>query len=167
MGRRGDDPWVERLARLFREHPAWQEAARQISPRATSSVFFNHRPGEAWHLERHGDETLLLTGAAADPDFSFHFPPAAIERLEAVQGGPGDFAAELFALALSDDPDLRVDLRIVAGFRRLLRRGYVGLLLSAGPRLRKLGAAHGVSGLADLARLVARLRQAGRERRVG
>ena len=153
------DPSIERLARLFREHPAWREAAERIDRRATSDVFFSHRPGEAWHLERRGDETLLLPGAASDPDFSFRFPPAAIDRLEAVQGGAGDFAAELFTLALSDDPDLRVDLRILADFPRLLRRGYVRLLATAGTRVRKLGAAHGVFGLMDLVRLVARLRR--------
>jgi hypothetical protein len=153
------DPSIERLARLFREHPAWREAARRIDRRATSDVYFSHRPGEAWHLERRGDETLLLPGVAADPDFSFRFPPAAIDRLEAVRGGAGDFAAELFSLALSDDPALRVDLRILADFPRLLRRGYVRLLATAGMRVRRLGAAHGVFGLRDLGRLVARLRR--------
>jgi hypothetical protein len=152
------DPWIERLAHLFRAHPAWREAARVIDPRSTSSVFFAHRPGEPWHLERRGDQTLLLPGAAADPDFAFRFPPAAIARLEAVHGGAGDFAAELFALALEEDPAARVDLRVVAGFARLLRRGYVRLLLASGPRVRALGAAHGVVGVRGIVRLVAALR---------
>lgn len=128
-----------------------------IDPRSTSSVFFSHRPGEAWHLERRADETLLLPGPADDPDFAFRFAPAAIARLEAVRGGSGDFAAELFTLALTDDPETRVDLRIAAGFARLLRRGYVRLLLAAGPRVRALGAAHGVFGVRGLQRLVATL----------
>jgi hypothetical protein len=151
------DPWIARLARLFREHPAWCEAARHIDRRSTSSVFFTHRPGEPWHLERRGDETLLLPGAAADPDFVFRFPPTAIERLEAVSDGPADFAAELFALMLARDPEARVELRIAVGFARLLRRGYVRLLFAAGPRVRALGIAHGVLGLRDLRRLVATL----------
>ena len=156
------DPWIERLARLFREHPAWREAARLIDPRSTSSVFFTHRPREAWHLERRGDETLLLPGPAADPDFAFRFAPGAIERLEAVQGGVGEFAAELFARILSSEPDTRVELRIAAGFARLLRHGYVRLLLAAGPRVRELGVAHGVLRLRDLRRLVSVLRGAER-----
>lgn len=155
------DPWVERLARLFREHPAWREAARIVDCRATSDVFFTHRPGEAWHLARRGDETLLLPGPSADPDFVFRFAPGAIARLESVQGNAGDFAAELFALAASEDPDVRVDLRIAAHFSRLLRRGYVRLLLAAGPRVRAIGVARGIRGIADLARLVTRLRGAG------
>jgi hypothetical protein len=153
------DPWIERLARLFREHPAWRESARFIDRRATSSVFFGHRPGEPWHLERRGDETLLVTGAAADPDFAFRFAPGAIARLEAVRGGPGDFAAELFTLALAQDPEIRVDLRIAASFARLLRRGYVRLLLAAGPRVRALGAEHGVLTVRGLQRLVTTLRK--------
>src|SRR5262245_848858 len=68
------DPWIERLARLFREHPAWREAARFIDRRATNNVFFSHRPGRVWHLERDGDETVLLPGTAPDPDFVFRFP---------------------------------------------------------------------------------------------
>jgi hypothetical protein len=154
------DPWIERLARLFREHPAWRQAARFIDVRATSNVFFTQRPGEAWHLERRGDETRLLPGAAPDPDFAFRFTPGAIARLEAVRGDAGDFAAELFALAMADDPDTRVDLRVAASFSRLLRRGYVRLLSSAGSRVRAIGAVHGIVGVKDLARLVMRSRRA-------
>lgn len=152
------DPPIERLARLFREHPAWREAARRIDPRSTSTVFFRHRPGEPWHLERRGDQTLLLPGAAADPDFVFRFPPGAIDQLAAVRGNAGDFAAELFTLTLSDDPELRVDIRIAAGFARLLRHGYVRLLVAAGPRVRALGAEHGVIDARSLGRLVSVLR---------
>jgi hypothetical protein len=163
MGSPAPDPWIARLERLFREHPAWREAARWIDERATSSVFFTHRPGEPWHLERRGDETLLLPGSADAPDFVFRFAPAAIASLEAVRGGPGDFAAELFTLALAEDPATRVDLRIAASFTRLLRRGYVRLLLAAGPRVRALAAAHGVLSVRDLRRLVATLRKHPRE----
>ena len=46
------DEWVERLARLFLEHPAWQSAASLLSQDTTSNVYFTHRPGEVWHLER-------------------------------------------------------------------------------------------------------------------
>jgi hypothetical protein len=76
-----------------------------------------------------------------------------------VRGEAGDFAAELFLLALAEDRETRDDLREAAGFPRQLRRGYVRLLLAAGPRVRALGAAHGIVGLADLARLVAHTRR--------
>jgi len=152
------DPWVARLARLFRAHPAWCEAAALIDARATSNVFFTHRPGEVWHLARRGSETLLLPGAAAAPDFVFRFTPAAISRLESVRGDAGDFAAELLELALAEDPTTRVDIRIAAGFARLAARGYVRLLLASGARVRALGAAHGVTGLRGLQSLVAALR---------
>ena len=115
---RSTDPLVERLARLFREHPARQDAARFIDARATSNVFFTHRAGEAWHLERRGDERLLLPDAAPDPDFAFRFAPGAIERLEAVRGEAGDFAGELFALALSEDPDTRAPAPPQPGAKR-------------------------------------------------
>lgn len=157
---RPSDPWIERLARLFREHPAWRKAARFIDRRATSNVFFTHRPGEAWHLERRGDETLLLPGAAPDPDFAFRFTPGAIALLEAVRGEAGDFAAALFTLVITEDRATRVDLRIAASFGRLLRRGYVRLLLAAGSRVRAIGVAHGIIAVKDLARLVTRVRRA-------
>jgi hypothetical protein len=153
------DPRIERLARLFRDHPAWREAARMIDPHSTSTVYFRHRPGEPWHLERHGGETLLVPGAADDPDFVFLFSPGAIDRLAAVRGGSGDFAAALFTLALSNDPELGVEIRIAASYARLVRRGYVGLLLAAGPRVRAIGKAHGVYGMASLHRLVTQLRR--------
>lgn len=155
------DPWIDRLASLFRLHPAWREAARAIDSRSTSNVYFTHRPGEPWHLERRGDLTLLLPGAAPDPDFAFRFPSGAVARLEAVRGESNDFAAELFALALDEDPEVRVEVRAIASFPRLLKRGYVRLLLASGPRVRALGAAHGVSGINGVRRLVAAVRASG------
>jgi hypothetical protein len=153
------DLWIERLVRMFSEHPAWREAARLLDPRVTSTVFFRHRPGEPWHLERRGDETLLLPGAASDPDFAFRFTPAAIDRLASVQGTAGDFATELFALVYSNDPELRVNIRVAVGFARLLRRGYVRLLLAAGPRAAAIGFAHGETGMSSLQHLVSSLRR--------
>ena len=58
------DAPIAELARLFREHPAWREAARRIRGGATSTVWFRQRPGEPWHLARRGAHTLLLRGAA-------------------------------------------------------------------------------------------------------
>jgi len=153
------DLWIETLARMFREHPAWKETARMIDPRSTSTVYFKHRPDEPWHLERSGDDTLLLPGAAADPDFVFRFSPGSIARLAAVRGNAGDFAAELFSLAWSEDPAVRVNIRIATGFARLLRRGYVRLLLAAGPRARAIAAANGVEGMSSIQHLVATMRK--------
>ena len=153
------DPHVARLGEAFASHPAWQEAARHLARRSTSTVTFPHRPGEAWRLERDADGARLVPGAAADPDLVFHFPPAAIERLAAVEGDVGDFATTLFALLLDDDPEHRVGLRIVASFPRLVARGYVRLLLAAGPAVLQFGARHGVADLASLRRLVRDLRR--------
>lgn len=145
---------MARLAELFRRHPAWVSAARSIADEATSRVYFTHRPGEAWRLEKRGGETLLLPGAGADPDFCFRFSPGAIERLAAVGGGIGDFAVELLGLVVETDPALHVDLRIAAPFERLARRGYLGLLLRGGPRVLAFGAARGVRSLFALRRVV-------------
>ena len=156
---------IERLARLFSDHPAWQAAARLLDPRATSTVFFRHRPGEPWHIAREGDETLLLPGAADDPDFALRFSPGAIDRLAAVRGNAGDFAAELFALAYSRDPEVKVNIRVAVGFARLLRRGYVRLLIAAGLRARAIGVASGETGMSSLQHLVASLRRLDATRR--
>jgi len=152
------DPWVARLARLFATHPAWCDAARYASEGATSRVGFTHLPGERFRLVRAGSRTRLLAGDAADPDFAFRFTPGAIERLEAVDGGVGDFAVALFALMLEEDPELRVDLRIAAPFARLVSRGYLRLLLAAGARVLAFGAQRGVRTLGELRRLVEQLR---------
>lgn len=155
------DEWIDRLARLFREHPAWRAAARHLAADATSTVFFRQRPGEAWHLEHRSGRTRLLPGAARDPDFVFRFTPASVVRLEAVTGGIGDFAVELFTLMTEEDPEAHVDFRIAASFYRLARRGYVQLLVAAGPRVVAFGAANGVHGLGALRRFVAQLRGRG------
>jgi hypothetical protein len=154
------DPHVSRLARHFREHPAWESAARHLEESAASVVFFSHRPGEVWHLERREGETLLLPGPVADPDFAFRFTPDSIERLVRVRGSIGDFAVELFQLMSETRPHLHVGFRIRAPFTRLLRRGYLGLLAAGGTRVLAFGAAHGVRTIAGLRRLVEQSRRA-------
>jgi hypothetical protein len=151
------DEWADRLAVLFREHPAWVAAARHLTQAATSTVYLSVQPTDPWRLEQRKGETRLARGAAADPDFVFRFTPAAIEKLEAVEGGIGDFAVELFAMTVSDE----VNLRIAASFGRLMRRGYLKLLLIAGPRVVAFGATHGITTIGALRRLVAQLRAGG------
>jgi len=152
--RTGSDPHVEKLAACYREHPAWREAARRLSADASSAVYFSHRPGEAWHLRRLGESVELRPGRAEDPDLAFCFTPAAIERLASVRDGIGDFAVALFECMASEDPDLRVGFRVVAPLGRLLRRGYVGLIVSAGPLVAAYGARRGVRTLSQLRRLI-------------
>lgn len=152
------DPVVESLAELFREHPVWRRAAEPIADRAKSAVYFAHRPGEPWTLERRDGSTHLVPGRCQDPDLVFRFSPGAVRRLEAVEGDVADFAIELFERAIDPDPDAHVDLRIAASFARLLSRGYVRLLLSAGPKLLAFGATHGVRDVGALRDLVVKLR---------
>lgn len=152
------DDWVDRLARLFREHPAWVDAARRLDWRATSNVYFTHREGEAFRLEQGSAGTRLRPGAGPDPDFVFRFSPTSIERLESVEGDDvADFAVALFSGIVDGD----VDLRIVAGFGRLTQRGYVKLLLLAGPPVLAFGARHGIRTLGALRRFIAGLRSRG------
>jgi hypothetical protein len=153
------DGTVRTLARLFREHPAWVEAARHLAGRSQSAVFFSHLPGRPWRLVRRRGQTRLLRGRAHDPDFVFCFTPAAVARLAAVKGDVGDFAVELFSRILEPRAERAIGFRIIAPFGRLARRGYVRLLLAAGPKLAVFGAARGVRTLVDVRRLVGRMQQ--------
>ena len=153
------DARVRRLADLFRSHPAWTRAAALLSEQACSNVRFQHRPGEVWHLARVAGETRLEPGGLPDADLELGFPPGAIERLEATGGGIGAFAVALFGLAVEPDPSLRVDLRILAPFSRLVRRGYLRLLVAGGPEVLAWGAAHGVRTLGELRRWIAGVRR--------
>ncbi|MGH0029139.1 MAG: hypothetical protein ACQGVC_05080 [Myxococcota bacterium] len=149
------------LGRLFREHAAWRAAARYVSaPDATSDVYFTTRPGEAWHLALRGDHAELLPGRSADPDFVFRFAPGAVRRLAEEHDGLAGFAMALFRAMESADPEEHVDLRVVAGFGRLVRRGYVKLVAAAGPRLLVFAAERGLRGLPALKRLVDGARRA-------
>jgi len=153
------DPTVAEVARLFREHPAWRRAAGYIGEGCTSAVWFRHRPGEPWHLVRMEEGARLKPGAPRDPDFVFRFSPGAVRDLSDVEGGMDEFAVCLFARMIDPDPERHVDFRVVSPFWRLARRGYVRLLLAAGPRVAAFGASHGLTGLADLRRLVRSLRR--------
>jgi hypothetical protein len=151
------DETVDRLAKLFLEHTAWIAAARHISGRATSNVYFSHRPGEVWRLEQNDGRTELRPGRASDPDFVFRFTPASIDRLDAIAGGMGEFAVELFTLIIEEDERLKIDFRVVASFGRLTMRGYVKLLLASGPAVLVFGARHGILTLGALRRFVGEL----------
>jgi hypothetical protein len=155
MSSRSSQDSAERLTRLFREHPVWIAAARRLAPEATSTVYLSDSPGRVWHLEQHGGEILLLPESAADPDLVFRFTPQAVDRLEVVDGDVDAYAAELFDLIVDAPLERGVGLRVVASFGRLLRRGYVTLLVSAGPRALAFGAAHGIRSLPALRKLVA------------
>jgi len=148
------DEVIEDLARLFLEHPAWQRAAGQLSEASSSTVYFRHRPGQAWQLVRRGDRTLLEPGASPDPDLVFRFGPESVRRLRETRGSVADFAVRLFSLLDADEPEERVDLRVVAPVSRLTRRGYLRLLLSAGPKVLAFGARHGVRSVGRLWALV-------------
>ena len=89
------------------------------------------------------------------------FTPAAIERVASVQGGIGEFAVALFECIASEDPELRVGFRVAAPLTRLLRRGYVGLILAAGPMVAAYGTRRGIRTLAQLRRLVQESRATG------
>jgi hypothetical protein len=47
-----------------------------------------------------------------------------------------------------------VGLRVIAGFTKLLRRGYVKLLFKSGPRVWAYGKSRGVSGVGGLRRFL-------------
>lgn len=152
------DPVVDQLAGFFRDHPAWRRAARMLDDRCTSRVTFRHRPGEEWRLLRRGDSTVLERGIAGDPDFAFDFSTGAIARITSVEGDVADFAIELLTSAIDPDEERSVTIEIVAPFHRLLRRGYVRLLLAGGGPLLAFGWRHGVRTMRDLQALVSRLR---------
>lgn len=153
--RRAGDASTRRLAALFAHHPAWIRAAGALDPAATSNVYFAHRPGEQWHLATRDGVARLGRGAVRDPDLVFRFSPAAIDRLEGVEGEIGDFAVALFEQILGGE----VDLRVRAPFTRLAKRGYVKLLLLGGAPVLAFGARQGVRTLGGLRRMVAELRE--------
>lgn len=153
------DPVAARLAFFFSEHPAWVDAASKLQPDATSTVYFSHLPGQAWHLAMHEGRARLAEGPAPDPDLVFLFTPAAVGRLAGVDGAVGDFAVELFRLLSETRPDLRVRLRVAASFARLVQRGYLGLLAAGGWGVLAFGATRGVRTIAQLRSLVDQVRR--------
>ena len=154
------DPHVVRLVELFASHPIWCEAARRIREDSCSRVFFQHQPGQPWRLVRRAGGTVLEPGHVEDPDLALCFAPQAIEELASTRGSVSEFALALFRLALDDDPERRVRIRVIAPFTRLIARGYVDLLLRGGPKLLWFGASHGVRTPGQLRQLVDAVRRA-------
>jgi hypothetical protein len=152
------DPHVSQLRQLFLTHPAWRKAASSIKEGSQSRVYFSHVDGE-FHLLRKDGDSHLLEGTASDPDLAFLFTPKAIERLSAVESeDPADFAVELFDSILNEEPDEQVGLRVVAGFTKLISRGYVKLLFKSGPRVMAYGKTRGVTGVTGLRKFLKQAR---------
>ncbi len=144
------DQHVAQLRDLFLSHPAWQQAAASIKDGSQSRIHFSHVSGD-YHLVRKDGVSQLLEGPATDPDLAFLFTPKAIERLSAVESAdPADFAVELFESILNEEPEEQVGLRVLAGFGKLISRGYVKLLFKSGPRVLAYGKSRGVSGVRGL-----------------
>jgi hypothetical protein len=154
-------PPVQQLIDLFRGRPEWRDAARHLEDGASSNIYFTSEPGSVWHVERRGDDVLLLSGAAHDPDLAFCFTPESVASLAQTHGGVGDFAVRLFHLVVEAGSEAGIELRIVAPFSRLVRRGYLSLLVAGGLRVLAFGAAHGVRTVRELRRLVDRMHLAG------
>lgn len=145
------DAYVEKLRTLFSTHPAWLSTAKSIRDGSSSRVYFSHLPGQEFHLLRKDGQNLLLDEPAVDPDFAFRFTPYSIDRLSSVEGSEqADFAIALFDCIVSEDPDEQVGLRVIAGFTRLVWRGYVTMLLRGGPRVLAYGATRGIHSVGDL-----------------
>ena len=142
------------LARLYRERPAWRAAAAGIQEGSRCAVWFSQRPGEPWHLVREAGETRLRPGGVERPDLVFRFTPASIWELARAGEDIGEFAVRLFELMIDPDVERHIGFRIAAPFSRLLRGGYVRVLLDAGPRVATFAAGHGVTDLASLRDLV-------------
>lgn len=152
------DVYAAKLEHMLKTHPAWIATAKTIRDGSSSRVYFSHLPGE-YHMERRNGESLLLAEPVADPDFAFRFTPKSIDRLCSVKGHEqADFAIEFFECVVSDDPDLQVGLRVIAGFPRLLWRGYVTMLLRGGPRLLAYGATRGIHSVSDLRKFLSQTR---------
>jgi len=161
--RQGEPDTIGVLVGLFGDHPVWRSAAAYLEEGATIDVYITTHPGEAWHLERCGDETRLLPGTAPAPDLVFRFSPGAVEALAAVEDGIGGFTAEFFHLIMDGDSERWIEIRVAAPFSVLIRRGYLSLLAAGGLRVLSAGAVHGVRNLRDLRRLVERERKRPRE----
>lgn len=147
------DAYIQKLQTYFLEHEVWVAAAKSIKEGAGSQVFFSHVEGE-WHLLRRDGESLLLEGPATDPDLGFCFTPASIDSIVDQEGNMGDVAVQLFNCITSEDPELKVDFRVFASFGRLLKKGYVQVLLRGGPKVLQYAASRGVHTLSDLRKLL-------------
>ena len=150
---------IETLTDLCLHHPAWNEAARYLEEGASSNIYIASQPEAVWHLVRRANETHLEAGPARDPDLVFRFTREAVASLANVEGDVGDFAVRLFHLIVEVGDDAGVEIRIAAPFSRLVRRGYLSLLVAGGLRVLAFGTAHGVRTLHELRRLVERMQQ--------
>jgi hypothetical protein len=129
-----------------------------VDARATSAVWFSQRPGEPWQLVREGGVSVLKPGRASDPDLVFRFTPGAIDALAGAGDEIADFAICLFERMIDPDQSRHVGFRAVASFARLVRRGYLRLLLEGGgPRVALFAVRHGIRSPAALRRVITAL----------
>lgn len=125
------DSHTEAMSNALARHEGWRAVSRRIKSGAKAKVVFSHRPGDPWHVVWQRSGSLLRPGPVVDPDAAFLLTPGSIARLSTLDGGIPEIGSELAALLTHDDSELRMDLRITAPLSKLIRHGYVRLLLEA------------------------------------
>ena len=147
----GDPHPTYRLLKEFLEtREVCRRAASPMKPEASVRIlFFDHE--DIYTFANGTDGPRLIPGAPEDPDFTLRLPTGMVQALHGLEGEDiGAFGALVLGAGLSSDPEMHIGGAIHAGFAKLWRHGYFGVLRLGGWQVAKVLAAKGLANIGVL-----------------
>lgn len=142
------------LKEFLEQRTVCARASAPLKQQASVRILFSDHE-EAYTFIHHSFGPRLERGAPHDPDFTLRLPPGMVRALHALESEDiGEFGALVVGSGMSPDPDLHIGAAIHAGFGRLWRHGYFGILRLGGWQVARVLAAKGLANIGVLRRKI-------------
>lgn len=148
----------ERVKAFMETHPTAALAAKPLKRDAEVRIFLSDLPGREFRFSMDDGRPRLEEAPAKDPDFTAELPPGAVDEMLRVEGDAGDFGICFFSLMLAREPERHVRVKLHSGLLKLMKRGYLGVLATGGPKVAAWMARKGLHGPGAVADAIKRLR---------
>lgn len=130
------DDSYQLLKQFFESHPVAQKATAPLKRGAEVAVHFTDLPGRTFRFYKEDDAPRLTESSPQDADFDLTLAPLAVQEIVALEGHEvGDFGIAFFSHLIASEPERKVQVKLHAGPLKLLRRGYLGVLVLGGPKV--------------------------------
>lgn len=123
-----------------------QKAAEPLSNGV--EIEFHVGENETFTFTRAAGKNCVLPNSASNPHFIFTLTPGAADAILADTATDiGTIGVNILRLAVSQDPNKKVSIRLKAGFLKLFSNGYFGLVTAGGAQLTSFLASRGLGGM--------------------
>lgn len=142
------------LKQFLEEREVSHRASAPMDEKAVVRILFSDHE-QVYMFSRPASGPRLEPGAPEVPDFTVRVSTGMVQALHELESDDiGEFGALIIGSGLSSDPNLHIGGALHAGFSRLWKHGYFGILRLGGWRVARVMAAKGLANLAALRRKI-------------